>query len=385
MTTATQNKTTEVPKSNESLPASSNGHARKLPKKRRLLAGWDKRSGSLRIGTASWTSGWRLGVQAGSTLLSLILGWQFWRFVQAATNSASGELPTRPPGVEGYLPISGLMGLVDWIYQGTLNHVHPAATALLLIFVGMSFLVRKAFCGWICPVGFISENLARLGQLIFRRNFRLPSPVDIPLRALKYMLLGFFIWAIFTMTPEALHGFITSPYNQISDVKMMMFFVNLGQVGGIVLAVLSLLSILIQGFWCRYLCPYGALLGFFSWASPTRVRRDPVTCTDCGLCDKVCPSRLPVMTKLQIRSVECLGCGDCVSSCPVKGALSIGVPKQSFDAKRLARIVVAFFLIGYVLARVGGIWTSKLTDEDYRHHIRQMESEQYGHPGQGGL
>jgi len=362
--------------------SSTNSPASPLPKrKRRAVAGWDPKRGAFRVRNV-WTSGWRLGVQALFTLISLAMGWQFYRFVDAAMTTRVGALPARPPGVEGYLPISGLMGALDWIYQGALNAIHPAATILFMIFVLTSLVVRKAFCGWICPVGFISDWLARLGQILFKKNFRLPGWVDIPLRSLKHLLLGFFVWAIFVaMTPEALNEFIQSPYNKVSDVKMMMFFVKLGAVGGIVLGVLAALSVLIQGFWCRYLCPYGALLGLFSWASPVKVRRDPVTCTDCGLCDKACPARLPVMAKLEIKSPECLGCADCVASCPVPTALWMGTRERKISSGRIALLVVVFFAVGYIAARVGGVWESDLTDEEYRYHIERMEGPEYGHPG----
>jgi len=350
------------------------------PRKRRALISWDRRNDALRVRNV-WTSGWRLSVQAAFTFISFIMGWQFFRFANAAQTTASGALPIRPPGVEGYLPISGLMGAIDWIYQGALNNIHPAATVLFLTFVGISLLLRKAFCGWICPVGFVSESLAKIGQLVFKRNFRLPGWLDVPLRALKYLLLGFFVWAIFSMTPTALRSFIESPYNKVADVKMMLFFVKIGAVGGIVLGVLAALSVLIQGFWCRYLCPYGALLGLFSWMSPVKVRRDPISCTDCGLCDKACPARLPVMSKLSITSVECLGCGDCVTTCPVPTALTIGIPERSLNPKRIALMIAVFFLIGYGAARIGGVWESNLTDDEYRYHIENMSGPEYGHPG----
>ncbi|MBZ0263801.1 4Fe-4S binding protein, partial [bacterium] len=174
---------------------------KKLKGRRKRIFRHDKKKGALNFDLVK-TSYWRLGVQAGSTVLSLILGWQFIRFVEAAKTTSTGVLPNRPPGVEGYLPISGLMGAIDWIYQGTLNNIHPAATVLFLIFVLMAFLFRKAFCGWFCPVGFFSENLARLGRWIFGRNYRIVKWVDIPLQGLKYFLLGFFVVAILNMTPE---------------------------------------------------------------------------------------------------------------------------------------------------------------------------------------
>ena len=88
-----------------------------------------------------------------------------------------------------------------------------------------------------------------------------------------------------------------------------------------VMGVLILGSVFVQGFWCRYLCPYGALLGFFSWASPTRVVRNADPCVDCGLCNQVCMARLPVSTATKVTIPECTGCLDCVAECPVTEAL----------------------------------------------------------------
>ena len=134
--------------------------------------------------------------------------------------------------MEGFLPISGMMGLLDWFYQGTLNRVHPAATMLFVIVVVVAFVARKSFCSWICPVGLLSETLARLGRKLFGRNFRPWRWLDIPLRGLKYLLLFFFVQAIVGMSGAALQAFIESPYNRVADVKMGLFFVRLGPVGG---------------------------------------------------------------------------------------------------------------------------------------------------------
>ena len=267
----------------------------------------------------------RILVQSGFALTCLLLGVQFARFVAAARAGAQ-VLPARPPGVEGFLPIGGLLGVFDWVYQGTLNAVHPAATVLLLVFVALALLARKSFCSWVCPVGFLSDLLARVGRFFFGRTFRIWRWLDVPLRGLKYLLLGFFAWAIVRMPPMAVRGFIESPYYRLSDVR-----------DGPVLRralrrrrracspLLLAASILWQGFWCRYLCPYGALLGLVSWLSPMKIRRDPVSCIDCKLCDKACGARLPVSRKTAITSPECTGCLDCVAACPVQDALGIGL------------------------------------------------------------
>jgi polyferredoxin len=322
----------------------------------------------------------RILVQAGFALTCLVLGIQFSRFVNAA-HAGAMPLPHRPPGVEGFLPISGLMGIRDWFYQGTLNVIHPAATMILITALAMSILFRKSFCSWICPIGFLSETLARLGRRMFGRNFRVWKYLDFPLRGLKYLLLAFFAWAIFGMTAESLHAFIDSPYNRLADVKTGIFFTELGRTGVIVLAVLAVASLLVKNAWCRYLCPYGALLGLFSWMSPTQIRRDPVSCIDCGLCDKVCMARLPVSQKLSILSPECTGCLDCVAVCPVKNALGVEVAKRRWETPRYAVAVLLLFFAGYFGARAFGLWENRIGDAEYVERIQQDGSVPYVHPG----
>lgn len=322
----------------------------------------------------------RLVVQIAFALTCLALGIQFARFLHAA-EAGEFPLPARPPGAEGFLPISGLMGLLDALYQGTLNRVHPAATVLFVIFVLVAILARKAFCSWICPVGLTSEALARIGRRIFGRNFRPWLWLDIPLRGLKYLLAGFFLWAIFRMGPEGLRYFIESDYNQVADVKMYLFFAEIGGVSAVILAVLVLLSIPIQGAWCRYLCPYGALLGLVSWISPVKIRRNPQTCTDCGKCDEVCMARLPVSKKLSITSVECTGCLDCVAVCPAGPTLTVGTPRRRLGPLSFAALVVGLFLAGYLGARAFGMWQNEITGQQYHQHLERINDPSYGHPG----
>ena len=189
----------------------------------------------------------RVLVQSGFAATCVVIGFQLTRFYQAAL-AGQTPLPVRPPGVEGFLPISGLMGLVDWFYQGTLNTIHPASTMLLLIALGTAVLLRKSFCSWICPVGLLSELLARLGRKLFGRNFRVYRWIDIPLRSLKYLILAFFAYHIFTMGAIPLRVFLESSYNRVADVKMGLFFLRLGGVGLGVMVGLTIASIFVQGF-----------------------------------------------------------------------------------------------------------------------------------------
>ncbi len=325
----------------------------------------------------------RLLVQLFFVLASLVICLRFTRFINAAITE-SVPLPTRPPGVEGYLPISGLMGIVDWIYQGTLNRIHPAATLLLLIFLIISFIFRRAFCSWICPIGFLSETLARFGQRLFGRNFHLPRWLDIPLRGIKYLLFGFFVWSILNMTPASLQTFINSPYNRVADIKMYLFFARISPLSVIVVIALTLASIPINGAWCRYLCPYGALVGLAGWASPFKIRRNMQNCTGCKLCDRVCLARLPISRQEQVGSIECSGCLDCVAVCPETNTLIATHFNKSRSALIIAVGIMLLFLMGYSAARLSGNWENSISDQEYIDKIQRIDVSEFSHPGAGG-
>src|ERR1700739_1320915 len=127
---------------------------------------------------------YRRSFQGAFLLLNLILGTKFYFWVRQFETGVANANLQRPPGVEGWLPIAGLMNLKYWLLTGQIPHVHPAAMFLLLTFLAMAFLFRKAFCSWLCPVGTISEYRWRAGRKVFKPNFYLPRWRDLPLRGL---------------------------------------------------------------------------------------------------------------------------------------------------------------------------------------------------------
>ena len=289
----------------------------------------------------------------------------------------------RPPGVEAFLPIAALLSLRHLATTGEIHAVHPAGLAILLLVVGISVLAKKAFCSWVCPVGTLSEMLAGLSRRLFRRKLRLPRLLDLPLRSIKYLLLGFFVYAVFfQMGPLAVADFLDSPYNRVADVKMLHFFERLTPFAAKVLVGLAVLSVAVPYSWCRYLCPYGALLGALSLLSPLKVTRHAPSCIDCDLCTRACPSHLPVARLSRVRSDECFGCLSCVAACPVPRALRVETPapwRRAFRPAALAAFVVGLFVVGTLLARATGHWTSAITDEEYARRIRTIDSPAYAH------
>ncbi|MGE3276523.1 MAG: 4Fe-4S binding protein [Vicinamibacterales bacterium] len=321
----------------------------------------------------------RHSVQAAFLLLNLWLGVRFYLWVRFFETGGTSVYVPRPAGVEGWLPIAALMNLKYLLVTGLVPEIHAAGMFLLIAFLGISLVFRKAFCSWLCPIGTLSEWLWQGGQELFRRNRRLPRWADIPLRSLKYILLGLFAWVIVRMSAADLHAFLASPYGLVADVKMLDFFREAGRTTLIVVSVLVILSVVTKNFWCRYLCPYGALMGLASLLSPLRITRDPISCIDCGKCAKACPSLLPVDKVITVRSVECTGCLTCVTACPVKDALEMRVVKRRLvPAWAMAAGIAIIFIAVVGFAKTMGYWEPSTPEHVFFDLIPRAAT--FGHP-----
>lgn len=330
---------------------------------------------------------YRRSFQCAFLLLNAWIGSLFYFWVRGFETGSPAGSAARPAGVEGWLPIAGMMNFKYWLATGRVPATHPAAMFLFITFLAIAFLFRKAFCSWLCPVGTLSEYLWRAGRQIFRRNFQLPRWVDIPLRGLKYLLLGFFVWAVANMSADAIEQFMHAPYGMIADVRMLNFFRYLGETAAIVLGVLVIASVLVQNFWCRYLCPYGALLGIISFFSPMRIRRSEEACIDCAKCAKACPSALPVDRLITIKSAECTGCLECVAVCPAQSALDLPLPQWTRAPKQgrlpawaMAAAIATLFLGIVGFAKSAGYWNGDVPDYIYRQLVPQANN--MPHPGE---
>ena len=320
----------------------------------------------------------RLLVQSAFLLICLYSGFRFYLFYQWALGNSATFVP-RPPAVEGFLPISGLVSLKRFLLTGVYDPIHPAALTIFIAALLIAVFFRKGFCGWICPVGFISNLVERVARSwkILRRP---PVWLDRALLSLKYFLLAFFSWLILVrMDLAAIESFSSNPYNLVVDARMLLFFIAPTATTVWVLSILTLASFFLRNCWCRYLCPYGALMGILAWHGPLRVSRDAPRCINCKKCEKACPGSIRVAELNQVTSPECLGCLECVAACPVDDCLQV----SSLGNKKLSPWLVplgvlSLFFIVWAAAHLTGHWQSAVPPETLKSYY-PMAAE-VGHP-----
>ncbi len=324
---------------------------------------------------------YRFYVQIAFALLCVWIGVQFYLFTRFLESNGTATFYNRPPGVDGFLPISSMMSFYYFVSTGHIIRSHPAGLFIFAAIVLLSLVFGKAFCSWLCPVGFLSELIGDFGEKIFKGKIKIPKWLDYPLRSLKYLMLGFLFYAVFVlMDMVAVKAFLESPYNQVADLKMYYFFADISKASLIILASLFVLSVVIRNFWCRYLCPYGALLGLVSFLSPHKIKRNPVSCIDCGLCAKACPAKIKVDKVITVVSDECNSCLSCLDACPVADTLDL---KSIYTKKKISKVNVAISVVLIFMAVTGigmvtGNWQNDITKQEYLVHYKMMDS--YGHP-----
>ena len=267
--------------------------------------------------------GFRRAVQVAVALYIL------WVVYDRAIIAAAGATGTSP---EALCPFGGIETIVTFLTAGLfVPHVHTSNVVLALAVLLLAFLARGAFCGWICPLGFLQDVAAGLSAFVQRRVptafrgmralRRKAAPLailDRPLRLLKYVVLAWAIW-----------GAATFGVMVFRDVDPWIALLNIGQesagLGTLVLGLTLLGALVVDRPWCRYACPLGAANGIVARFSPVRLERSAGACVDCNLCTKSCPMGIEVATAAVITSADCIGCLECVEACPRAGALELRV------------------------------------------------------------
>ena len=197
----------------------------------------------------------------------------------------------------------------------------------LIIPIIATVLLGRIFCSWICPVGLLMEVSDKIRNLLKflelqPRNVRFSRWAKYTLLGVGLALAGFlsvpilgYIYPPAIMGREA-HDFIFGLFDRAEIGKFGWWFGGLTWMSLILLGIVLFEVLVSQRWWCRYVCPGGALYGLLGWARPVRVKLIVPACTNCAECVKVCPVGLNPMRNEM--GIDCDSCGVCISHCDDK-------------------------------------------------------------------
>lgn len=222
--------------------------------------------------------------------------------------------------IHAICPFGGVVSIYQFVTEGSYVHrIHDSSFVLMFLVLILTLLFGAVFCGWVCPLGSVQEWIGNRGKKLFgkRYNHFVPDKIDQTLRYLRYVVL---MWVLYATATTAQLAFKTiDPY-----YALFQFWTGEVAVSAMIILILVLLaSLWIERPWCKYLCPFGAVLGLISKISLFSLKRDPGTCIDCKICDRVCPMNIDISSRKSVRHTNCIVCLECSSenACTVKDTL----------------------------------------------------------------
>lgn len=227
----------------------------------------------------------------------------------------------KAPSIHALCPFGGLESLYQVFTTGSfISKIFSGTMTLFVITLIIAILFRRSFCGLICPFGAIQEFFAKIGQKIFKRRIVMPDGIDKPLRYFKYVVLV--VTVFYAWKTEGLWMAPYDPWSAYGHLSGGLASVwKESPIGLIVLFITVLGSLIYDRFFCKYLCPMGALYGIIGKFSPFKIIRNETTCVNCGKCSKGCPMNIDVRISTQVTTAECINCQTCVLNCPKPGAI----------------------------------------------------------------
>lgn len=299
-----------------------------------------------------------------------------WLFLQ--TESKGGD-------VLGY-PVKIFLDADPLIFLSTMlsSRQWPEAFLLALLVLAATAILGRFFCGWICPLG----TLHNIVGAVFREGRKKPSP---SLYRFKYFLLLFLLVAslfslqmtgVFDPVSLLIRSFSLAVYPAVSYAanaafgmfynahipvltdgtefiyallkKLVLPFQQPYYLQGVFLGILFFLilgfNLIEKRFWCKYICPLGALLGICSRYALLK-RSVSEGCNECGECESVCQGCALPDRKEKFRIAECYSCMNCDDICPQNAVhFGFGTQKSPAGLDLGKRHVIGSILAGILAA-----------------------------------
>jgi len=262
----------------------------------------------------------------------------------------------KAPSIHALCPFGGLESLYQVFTTGSfIAKIFAGTMTLFIITLIVALVFRRSFCGLICPFGAIQEFFAKLGQRIFKRKWVMPARVHKPLRYLKYIVL--LVTVVYAWKTAGLWMAPYDPWSAYAHLPEGLESVwGESAVGLIILVVTIVGSLIYDRFFCKYLCPMGALYGIVGKISPFKVVRNEDVCIDCGICSKSCPMNIDVQHSLKVTTAECINCQACVNSCPKEGALEHQMGHKIIRPLTIIALVMVVFFGSIYAAEALGLY-----------------------------
>jgi len=216
----------------------------------------------------------------------------------------------------------------------------PQLIAALVIFP-ISIYFGRFFCGWFCAFGSFNDFLYLISSRVFKMKYKVNKQLDAILKYLKYIILLFIIYFTWTkgnklfdsMSPWDAFALITDFPQAITD-----YFIGFAFLG-----VITVGAIYIERFFCRYLCPLGAVFAIISKLRKIKIDKPTEKCGKCRVCTNNCAMGIDLYKMDQVSTGECINCFKCMEVCP-RANTKVSINDENIDPAFASTMAIVAFV-----------------------------------------
>ncbi|AKN31106.1 FMN-binding protein [Clostridium carboxidivorans P7] len=239
------------------------------------------------------------------------------------------------------LSFSEIGKLYSMIIKGNFNLVQalPGLTAAIAV-VPITILFGRFFCGWMCAFGTFNDFIYMAFQKVFKKQFRVNKQVDSILKYVKYAILALIVCFVWTMGNSTLNDY--SPWNAFAQIGNFPDAIFQYTFGFMLLILIAVGAMFIERFFCRYLCPLGAIFSIVSKIRIFKIKKPNDKCGKCRLCTNNCSMGIELYKVNKVNSGECINCLKCIDVCPRKNTQA-SVANQEINPAFASAVAIAAF------------------------------------------
>ncbi|MBU3182927.1 FMN-binding protein [Clostridium psychrophilum] len=255
------------------------------------------------------------------------------------------------------LAFSEFKSIYEMIIKGNFNFL--AAFPSLIEFVTaiiITIVLGRFFCGWVCAFGTFNDFIHLLSKNVFKINYKVSSTVDAILKYVKYIVLLLLMVVVWTSGSKILET--TSPWDAFAQITNFPQVLSNYTIGFILLFLITVGGFFIERFFCRYLCPLGAIFNILSRIGILKIKKPTDKCGKCRLCTNSCSMALPLYKVNSVCGGDCINCFKCIEACP-RNNPQVNILGENVNPELASSLAITAMVGVYAINNLGGTALAK--------------------------
>ncbi|GKU26230.1 FMN-binding protein [Clostridium folliculivorans] len=255
------------------------------------------------------------------------------------------------------LTFTELKTVYKMIISGNFHFIKalPALSEFVIVIL-FTVLMGRVFCGWFCAFGTYNDWIHLIAKNVFKVKFKVNEKVDAALKYVKYGVLLMLLIVTCTLGSNILEG--TSPWDAFAQITDFSNVVSGLLIGLILLVLITIGAFFVERFFCRYLCPLGAVFSIISKIGILKIDKPTDKCGKCRACTNVCSMGIPLYKNESVKGGECIECLKCIEICPRKNTI-VNIAGEDLNPALASSVAIATFAGVYGLTNLTGAVLTK--------------------------